>query len=38
MLDYLVSKIDKGAVENNMTFGELDLDEYTFTISISDAF
>lgn len=38
MLDFIISKIDKEAVESDVSFGELDLDTYTYTISISDAF
>jgi hypothetical protein len=38
MLDFIMDKMDKDAIENDMTFGELDLDTYTYTISITDAF
>lgn len=37
MLDFLMDRMDKDAIESNMSFGELDLDAYTFTISIDDA-
>jgi len=34
VLDYLMTKLDKDSVEESMTFGVLDLDEYTFTFSL----
>lgn len=37
-LDFIVSRIDKESVESSVTFGELDLDTYKYTLSISDAF
>lgn len=36
MLNFLMNRMDKNAIESNMTFGELDLDSYTFTISNED--
>ena len=38
ILNFAFDKINKDTIEESMTFGELDLDNYTFTISISDAF
>jgi len=37
LLDMIFERMDKANIENNMTFGELDLDNYTYTISIADA-
>ncbi len=37
ILNFTFDKIDKDNIEDSMTFGDLDLDNYTFTISISDA-
>ncbi len=36
MLDFTMNRLDKANIEDNMTFGELDLDEYTYMISLSD--
>ena len=33
VLDYLMTRMDKESIEDSMTNGELDLDEYTFTIT-----
>ena len=34
VLDYLFTKLDKASIEESMTFGTLDLDEYSFTITL----
>ncbi|MCF7931260.1 MAG: hypothetical protein K9L02_07105 [Acholeplasmataceae bacterium] len=34
ILDFVFDKLDKSTIEDSMTFGTLDLDEYTFTISL----
>lgn len=34
VLDYLFTKLDKVSIEESMTFGVLDLDEYSFTITL----
>lgn len=34
ILDFIFNKLDKSSIEDSMTFGVLDLDEYTFTISL----
>lgn len=34
MLDYLFEKLDKTSIEDSMTMGVLDLDNYTYTVSI----
>jgi len=34
ILDYLFTKLDKNKIEESITLGILDLDEYTFTISL----
>ena len=38
LLNMIFDKLDKDNIENSITFGELDLDKYEYTISISDAF
>ena len=37
ILNFIFNRLDKTEVEDSMTFGTLDLDEYTYTISIADA-
>ncbi|MCK4551434.1 MAG: hypothetical protein KAU02_00860 [Tenericutes bacterium] len=37
LLNIIFNRFDKTEVEDSMTFGILDLDEYTYTISITDA-
>lgn len=34
ILNFIFNKLDKTSIEESMTFGVLDLDEYTFTISL----
>jgi len=34
MLDYMFTKLDKTSIEDNMTFGVLDLEAYTYTIEL----
>lgn len=34
ILDFAFNKLDKSTIEDSMTFGTLDLDTYTFTISL----
>ncbi len=34
MLDFIMSKVDKTSIENSMTSGVLDLDNYTYTLSM----
>lgn len=36
ILDYLFTKLDKPSIEDSITYGILDLDEYTYTIQILD--
>jgi len=38
LLDYIFNQMNKDSIEDSMTFGTLDLDDYTFSISIRDAF
>lgn len=37
ILNFAFDKINKDNIEDSMTFGDLDLDNYTYTISIADA-
>ncbi|MCK5731912.1 MAG: hypothetical protein KAH13_02770 [Tenericutes bacterium] len=37
LLNIIFNRLDKTEVEDSMTFGTLDLDEHTYTISITDA-
>jgi hypothetical protein len=36
ILDTIMSYVDKQAIEDSITYGELDLDEYTLTVSLLD--
>ncbi len=38
LLDYIFNQMNKDSIEENMTFGTLNLDDYTYSISIRDAF
>ncbi len=33
-LDYILARLDKSAIEDSVSFGTLDLDEHTYTVSI----
>lgn len=37
LLDYIFDRMNKQSVEDSMSFGTLDLDDYTYSISITDA-
>ncbi|MBU1094193.1 MAG: hypothetical protein KKH01_07005 [Firmicutes bacterium] len=36
ILDYIFTKLDKASIEDSITYGVLDLDLYTFTVSMLD--
>jgi len=38
LLNYIFERLNKSEIEDNMTFGTLNLDDYTYSISVADAF